>query len=119
VSIPAGKCYCRYDADFNTWALAEDSCRQALYTRCQVGGQACPLHTSLSCSTHTTCQHVAHGWQACLVVCTAVLTHTPVAFAPARFVQQQHPIGSKGCRRVRQYRSPQQQWHAACCSRYG
>lgn len=37
LSIPAGKCYCRYDADFNTWALAEDTCKEALYQRCKVG----------------------------------------------------------------------------------
>lgn len=34
--IPAGKCYCRYDTDFSTWALAEDSCKDALYSRCKV-----------------------------------------------------------------------------------
>jgi hypothetical protein len=36
LSIPAGKCYCRYDADFSTWALAEDTCKEALYQRCKV-----------------------------------------------------------------------------------
>jgi hypothetical protein len=36
LSIPAGKCYCRYDPSYNTWALAEDTCKEALYTRCQV-----------------------------------------------------------------------------------
>lgn len=55
VGIPAGKCYCRYDSDFNTWALAEDSCRQALYTRCQVGGQTCHPHCSELLHTCTKC----------------------------------------------------------------
>jgi hypothetical protein len=36
LSIPAGKCYCRYDPSYSTWALAEDTCKEALYTRCQV-----------------------------------------------------------------------------------
>jgi hypothetical protein len=36
LSLPAGRCYCRYDSDFHTWALAEDDCKLALYTRCQV-----------------------------------------------------------------------------------
>lgn len=35
LSVPAGQCYCRYDVDFNVWALAEDSCKQALYQRCK------------------------------------------------------------------------------------
>lgn len=36
VVLPAGSCYCRYDQDFNTWALAEEACKDALYARCQV-----------------------------------------------------------------------------------
>eukprot|EP00879_Flechtneria_rotunda_P002375 GHRR01002570.1.p1 GENE.GHRR01002570.1~~GHRR01002570.1.p1 ORF type:complete len:483 (+),score=159.54 GHRR01002570.1:316-1764(+) len=35
LQIPVGSCYCRYDTDFNIWALAEDSCKQALYKRCK------------------------------------------------------------------------------------
>jgi hypothetical protein len=34
--LPAGQCYCRFDVDFSTWALAEEQCRDALYSRCQV-----------------------------------------------------------------------------------
>jgi hypothetical protein len=35
-NVPAGQCYCRYDTDFNTWAVAEETCKQALYKRCKV-----------------------------------------------------------------------------------
>jgi hypothetical protein len=35
-NVPAGQCYCRYDTDFATWAVAEDTCKQALYKRCKV-----------------------------------------------------------------------------------
>ncbi|WIA41558.1 hypothetical protein OEZ86_008924 [Tetradesmus obliquus] len=34
-NVPAGQCYCRYDTDFNTWAVAEETCKQALYKRCK------------------------------------------------------------------------------------
>lgn len=74
LSIPAGKCYCRYDTDFNTWALAEDTCKEALYQRCKVSAgpaytpcqrphrvcAACTSDSALApaCSPSTTSLHV-------------------------------------------------------------
>lgn len=33
--LPQGSCYCRYDSDYNAWALAETVCRDALYAKCK------------------------------------------------------------------------------------
>jgi hypothetical protein len=35
--MPAGSCYCRFDTDFNTFAIADGACKDALYQRCKVG----------------------------------------------------------------------------------
>jgi hypothetical protein len=40
--IPTGTCYCRYDTAFSTWALAEDSCRAALYARAMQADSGLP-----------------------------------------------------------------------------
>lgn len=37
---PVGKCYCRYDVQYQHWAMAEDVCKQALYAKCQVRRRA-------------------------------------------------------------------------------
>ncbi len=36
-----GQCYCRYDADYNTFALGEEPCKQALYTKCRADQLSC------------------------------------------------------------------------------
>lgn len=36
LALPAGQCYCRFDTDFNTWALGEGLCKDALYSKCKV-----------------------------------------------------------------------------------
>ena len=36
-----GTCYCRYDADYNTWALAEAPCKAALAAKCAAGQLPC------------------------------------------------------------------------------
>jgi hypothetical protein len=41
LSVPAGQCYCRYDPDYNTWAVGEDACKAALYTKCRAGQLPC------------------------------------------------------------------------------
>jgi hypothetical protein len=38
---PAGACYCRYDADYNTWALGEEPCKAALRAKCGAGQLPC------------------------------------------------------------------------------
>jgi len=37
--IPVGKCYCRYDTSYGNWALAENTCKDALYQLCQGNGR--------------------------------------------------------------------------------
>lgn len=68
LSVPAGQCYCRYDVDYNIWALAEDVCKQALYERCKVS----------LCSTVElqpgTAQLPPHP-QGFIAVCCCVLQH--------------------------------------------
>lgn len=41
MAIPVGQCYCRYDPDYNTWAIGEESCKQALYSKCKAGQVPC------------------------------------------------------------------------------
>jgi hypothetical protein len=41
LSVPPGQCYCRYDHDYNTWALAEEPCRAALAAKCGAGQLPC------------------------------------------------------------------------------
>jgi hypothetical protein len=36
-----GQCYCRYDTDYGTWALGEESCKSALYAKCRAGQLPC------------------------------------------------------------------------------
>ncbi len=38
---PVGQCYCRYESDYNTWALGEEACKNALYAKCKVGAWSC------------------------------------------------------------------------------
>eukprot|EP00775_Hariotina_reticulata_P011220 gene11220-11369_t len=44
--LPAGQCYCRFDYDFHRWALAEESCKQDLYERCQEASSAEEEHAT-------------------------------------------------------------------------
>lgn len=41
MSAPAGQCYCKYDTDYNTWALGEAPCKDALRTKCKAGQLPC------------------------------------------------------------------------------
>lgn len=41
LSAPAGQCYCRYNPDYNTWALGEEPCKAALLTKCAAGQLPC------------------------------------------------------------------------------
>ncbi|KAI8477036.1 MAG: hypothetical protein J3K34DRAFT_498391 [Monoraphidium minutum] len=41
MAAPPGQCYCRYDADYNTWALAEEPCKSALAAKCAAGQLPC------------------------------------------------------------------------------
>ncbi|KAI8471459.1 MAG: hypothetical protein J3K34DRAFT_392875 [Monoraphidium minutum] len=41
MAAPAGQCYCRYDSDYNTWALGEEGCKSALTTKCAAGQLPC------------------------------------------------------------------------------
>jgi len=41
LSAPPGQCYCRFDADYNTWALGEEPCKQALYIKCRADQLSC------------------------------------------------------------------------------
>ena len=36
VAVPVGKCYCQFDPDFNTFAIGEERCKDALYQKCKV-----------------------------------------------------------------------------------
>jgi hypothetical protein len=36
VAVPVGNCYCQFDSDFNTFAIGEERCKDALYQKCKV-----------------------------------------------------------------------------------
>jgi len=36
VAVPVGKCYCQFDPDFNTFAIGEERCKDALYQKCKM-----------------------------------------------------------------------------------
>jgi hypothetical protein len=42
-SMEAGECFCSFDQDWQSWAIAEQSCRESLYRRCD-------KHHRLPCS---------------------------------------------------------------------
>jgi hypothetical protein len=38
---PPGRCYCRYNVDYSTWALGEEPCKRTLLAKCQAGALPC------------------------------------------------------------------------------